>query len=183
MMKKWLETVFDPYTRAEYPARKQQLLIIDGHGTYVQVSFLDCCCERSINCLILPANMTSIFQPLNVASFNQLKSACHSKAQAHLLSFNSTSLSIGSFWRWHQQAWREMAVSRNIRPAWKKLGLWPLDQLMMQLDDGNTSTPPPSLSFHEPSTPSNIHIGCTNSQAVWRGDLSPGMAFFETKRH
>ena len=136
----------------------RRLLIMDGHDTHVQIKFLDCCWARVIDCLILLASMTSIFQPLDVAFFNQLKLAYSSKIQAHLLNSNSTSFSKGLFRRWHQQAWREMAVSRNIRPAWRKSGLWPLDQLMMKLDDRYPSTPPPSRCIHEPATPSNIPL-------------------------
>ena len=116
IMKKWLETVFDPYTR-DVPPGKRRLLIMDGHNTHVQVDFLDSCWSRAINCLILPSNMTSIFQPLDVAFFNQLKSAYHSKVHSHLLFSKATSLARGLFWKWHQQAWKETAVSRNI--CWK----------------------------------------------------------------
>ena len=96
MMKKWLETVFDPYMQ-DVPAAMRRLLIMDGHNTHVQVNSLDSCWARGFDCVILPANMTSIFQPLDVAFFNQLKSAYHSKVQSHLLNSKSTLLSKGLF--------------------------------------------------------------------------------------
>ena len=178
MMKKWLETVFDPYTR-DVPPGKQRLLIMDGHDTHVQVDFLDSCWSRGIDCLILPSNMTSIFQPLNVAFFNQLKSAYHSKVHSHLLFSKSTSLSKGLLWKWHQQAWKETAVSRNKRPAWKKSGLWPLDRSILGLEH---STPPPILAIHDPQTPSTIRIGRRNLRAVRRGDLNAERALLKSHK-
>lgn len=112
--KKWLERVFDPYTRERVPPGKQCLLIMDGHATHLQVEFLEACWPRNIACLILPANMTSILQPLDVAFFNQLKMSYHSQSAQHLLHTRSITLSKGLFWRWHQLAWKETAVARKI---------------------------------------------------------------------
>ena len=58
---------------------------MDGHDTHMQVNFLDSCWAQDIDCVLLPANMTSSLQPLDVACFNQLKSAYHSKVRAHPL--------------------------------------------------------------------------------------------------
>ena len=161
IVKKWLETVFDPYTRDNTPAGMQRLLIMNGHEIHVQVDFLDSCWSRGINNLILPANMTSIFQPLDVAFCDQLKSVYHSKVQAQLLHFSSTLLSKGLFWRWHQKAWREMARSRNIRPAWRKARLWPLDQAIMEVENKHPSMLPTILPKQVPVTPTYICIGRT----------------------
>ena len=156
-MKKWLETVFNPYTQVHTPAGMQRLLIMDGHDTHVQLDFLDSCWSRGTDCVILPANMTSIFQPLDVALFNQLKLAYNPTVQAHLLHSSSTLLSKGLFWRWHQQALRETATSRTIRPALRKAGLWPLNQSIINLP----GTPPSTLPI-QPATPRSVCIGRTD---------------------
>ena len=178
MMKKWLEVAFDRYTRNNVPQGSRRLLIMDGHSTHVRVDFMDACWARDISCVILPSNMTSIFQPLDVAFFNQLKQAYHTKCEAHLLHSSATSLSKGLFWRWHQQAWKETATSRNIRPGWRKSGLWPLDKEMMGIDD---HTPPP-IALAEPLTPRTVRIGRSNLRAVRRNELDANEALLKSQK-
>ena len=182
MMKKWLEAVFDPYTRDRVPRGKRRLLILDGHDTHVKVDFLEACWSRNISCLILPSNMTNIFQPLDVAFFNQLKRSYHSKCEEHLLHTSSTTLSKGLFWRWHQQAWKETAVGRFIRPGWKKSGLWPLDAEMMGVKEDLPCTPPPDPIKIEPPTPRTIHIGRRNVRAVRRGEMNAEEALLKSQK-
>ena len=148
--KKWLEAVFDPNTRDRVPTGCHRLLIMDGHNTHIKVDFLEACWTRNIDCLILPSNMTSIFQPLDVAFFNQLKMSYHSKCERHLLHTSSTTLSKGLFFSWHQQAWKETAVGRKIRPGWRDSGLWPLDAKMMGAEEEIPHTPQPNPIQTEP---------------------------------
>jgi len=169
--KKWLEQVFDPCTRERVPSGQRRLLIMDGHDTHVKVDFLHACWARDISCLILPANMSSILQPLDVAFFNQLKMSYHSKCKQHLLHTRSTTLAKGLFWQWHQEAWNETAVGRKIRPGWRDSGLWPLDRSMMGAEVKTPHTPPPNPVPIEPPTPRTIRIGRSNDRAVRRGEL------------
>ena len=43
---------------------------MDGHDTHVKVDLPEACWARNIEYVIPPVNMTSIFQPLQVAFFN-----------------------------------------------------------------------------------------------------------------
>jgi hypothetical protein len=70
--KKWLETVFEPYTRQ---FGRNRLLILDGHDSHIKVDFLEACWARGIACLILPAHLSGVLQPLDVNFFNPLKAA------------------------------------------------------------------------------------------------------------
>ena len=73
VMMRWLEDVFDPATRDRVEGNQLRLLFMDGHDTHVKVAFLDACWARRIVVVILPANMSGIFQPLDVNFFNTLK--------------------------------------------------------------------------------------------------------------
>lgn len=64
---RWLVDCFDPRTR-ERAGRFRRLLFLDGHDTHVQVSFLEACWERNIVCVIIPAHMSQVYQPLDVSS-------------------------------------------------------------------------------------------------------------------
>lgn len=115
MTKLWMEEAFDPYTPDCVPTGKHCLLILDGHGSHITVEFLDACWDRHITALILPANMASILQPLDVNFFNQLKTACHQQYNAHTFGSASDLVSRGLFWAWHQRAWRDTAVPTDLR--------------------------------------------------------------------
>jgi len=182
MTKKSLEQVFDPYTRERVPWGKRRLLIMDGRNTHVKVDFLEACWTRHISCLILPSNMTSIFQPLDVAFFNQVKLSYHSKCEQHLLHSLSTTLSKALFWKWHQDAWKETAIGRKIRPGWRKSGLWPLDGAVMGAEDDIPRTPPPNPIQDEPPTPRTVRIARRNLSVVRRGEMDATKALLKSEK-
>ena len=117
---------------------------------HVQVSFLEACWDRNIVCLILPANMSNIFQPLDVDFFNTLKLAFHQQVDDYQLGSNAPSVPKPFFYRWMQRAWSPTANSRQIRAAWAKSGIYPLCQLTMGAVE---TTPEPTSRRTEPTTP------------------------------
>jgi hypothetical protein len=56
------------------------LLIIDAHKTH---EVLDLCRENNIHVLLLPANLTHMLQPLDVAVFNIYKAVVRNRNTAH----------------------------------------------------------------------------------------------------
>lgn len=100
--------------------------------------------------LILPANMSNIFQPLNVDFFNTLKLACHQQVDNYQLESTAASVPKAFFYPWLQRAWTTTANTRQIRRAWAKSGLFPLDQAMMGAME---MTPEPARQRSEPERP------------------------------
>lgn len=69
----WLITVFNCYTKAKARhGRDWRLLFIDGHGSYVNILFLDWCLEHRILVAVYPPHLTHQLQPLDVSLFNPL---------------------------------------------------------------------------------------------------------------
>ena len=69
----WLTTVFDRYTKAKARhGRDWRLLFIDGHGSHVNIPFLDWCLEHRILVAVYPPHSTHRLQPLDVSLFNPL---------------------------------------------------------------------------------------------------------------
>jgi DDE superfamily endonuclease len=69
----WLTTIFDRHTRKK--ARKgheYRLLIIDGHGSHINIRFLNWCEENRVLVAVFLPHSTYRLQPLDVALFSPL---------------------------------------------------------------------------------------------------------------
>ena len=176
LMKRWLTECFDPHTR-ERARGARRLLFLDGHETHVQVSFLEACWSRNIVCVVLPAHLSGIFQPLDVDFFNTLKLRYHQQLDDYQLGSSAPRVSKAYFYRWFQRAWKETATSRQIRSAWARSGLYPLDQGMMR---ARPITPPPAAARFHPETP-QTSVGIRDIVSkVRRGEVDPVAALLKT---
>jgi hypothetical protein len=73
----WLKQVFDRCTKekAEKARRSYRLLVLDSHGSYITMDFIDYCDQNRILLAILPPYSTYTLQPLDVAMFKPLSTA------------------------------------------------------------------------------------------------------------
>lgn len=164
----WLERAFDPYTKGRAHGRRR-MLFMDGAKIHLHVEFLEACWSRDIDVIVLPANLSSIFQPLDVKFFNILKSHYERQIDDLQLSVNMTRLPKGLFYRWFQRSWGYTANSALIRKAWKEAGLWKLSPSIMRVAEG---TPERTIAITIPLTPENTRmIRRINSQAK-EGEIS-----------
>ena len=68
----WLQRIFLPETA---PAdNRYRLLILDGHGSHINVEFQWLCKQHRVDLLYLPAHSSHILQPLDLAPFSVVKS-------------------------------------------------------------------------------------------------------------
>jgi hypothetical protein len=70
----WLQKVFNPATKAK-AGRGWRLLIVDGHSSHVNMSFINWAYQNRIIVHILLAHTTHRLQPLDVGLFNLLSTA------------------------------------------------------------------------------------------------------------
>ena len=68
----WLRRIFIPETTR--PETRRRLLILDGHGSHIDIDFLWLCKQNQIELLYLPAHSSHILQPLDLAPFSVIKS-------------------------------------------------------------------------------------------------------------
>ncbi|EIW67208.1 hypothetical protein TREMEDRAFT_33656, partial [Tremella mesenterica DSM 1558] len=183
MMLVCLEESFDRYMKDQAKNGQRRLLFLDGVEPHVKVEFLEACWARNIVCITFPANLSDKFQPLNVDFFGNMKRAYVENIQTFMVGSSVTHVNKGLFWGWHQKAWRATATARQMRGAWRKAGLWPLDQEMMQaLDEEKPTTPPPRDRLEDPLTPYNIRILRENDCLVRQGKLSPTKALLRSEK-
>jgi hypothetical protein len=70
---RWLETVFDRFTKQKArQGRDWRLLLVDGHGSHINMRFLDYCRKHSILVAVYPPHTTHRLQPLDVGLFSPL---------------------------------------------------------------------------------------------------------------
>jgi hypothetical protein len=68
----WLKRIFIPDTKPN--GNRWRLLILDGHGSHVDIEFIILCRQHKIWVIYLPAHASHILQPLDLASFSVVRS-------------------------------------------------------------------------------------------------------------
>lgn len=91
----------------------------------------------------MPASLTDQFQPLDVDIFNHVKAAYFRRLDDYRVATTTESAPKGRFWGWFREAWQEAATSHQIRSAWRKAGLLPLDPVIIGTDPEQSVTPSP----------------------------------------
>ena len=136
----WLTEVLNPATKTQ-ANEDLCLLSLNGPNIHTSVEFMEACWSPQIVCIILPANLSCIFQPLDVNFFNHLKVAYHTLKDKHQMESGSVGVPKGLFYRWHQQAWEKAADPRQIWSAWAKAHLYPRKEVRLGL---MKAIPPPT---------------------------------------
>jgi len=131
-----LTKVFDRFSRSKARnGRDWRLLIIDGHGSHVNMRFLHWYAEHHILVAVYPPHSTHRVQPLDVGSFSPL--AIYYRQQLDAFWHRSQGLSSLSkhdfftlFWNGYHKAF----TANNIARGWSKTGLYPFNpEAVMQL--------------------------------------------------
>ena len=173
-----MERCFDPYTR-DRAAGQRRLLYMDGPAIHTQVDFLEACWARDIDVIILPANLSARFQPLDVNFFHNLKNQYSMRVDDYQLGTTDLSAPKGLFYHWLQEAWADTAVTLQIESAWRRSGLSPLDKAIMGVPE---TTPEPTLGVVVPETPENERTLRRIKSQVRTGEVSHKMAFEKTAK-
>ena len=79
----WLEQLFERYTKKK-ARRSWRLLIVDGHGSYITMDFIDFCDQHKILLAIFPLHSTQSLQPLDVVCFAPLAQNYSDHVTKHL---------------------------------------------------------------------------------------------------
>jgi hypothetical protein len=132
----WLTKVFDRFSKSKARnGRDWRLLIIDGHGSHVNMKFLTWCAEHHILVAVYPPHSTHRLQPLDVCMFSPLAIAYSQELDAFLhRSQGLSSISKRDFFGLFWNAYDRSFTADNIASGWSKTGLYPLNpEAVMQL--------------------------------------------------
>ena len=125
----WLTKVFDRETKSKArQGRDWRLLIVDGHGSHINIKFLDWCLEHHIMVAVYPPHSTHRLQPLDVSLFSPLAIYYSQELDAFLHRCQGL-LTIGKrdFFGLFWPAYLKAFTQKNISGSWIKTGLCPLD--------------------------------------------------------
>jgi DDE superfamily endonuclease/Tc5 transposase DNA-binding domain len=144
----WLTTVFDRYTKPK-ARRRWRLLIIDGHGSHINMRFLTWCDENKILVCCYPPHTTHRLQPLDVSLFSPLATYYGQELNQFISeSQGLCSITKRDFFRLFWVAWQKAFTEANILSGWTKTGLNPIDQSIVLraigVDDNSTLEPRPT---------------------------------------
>jgi hypothetical protein len=76
----WLRRIYIPETTPDIG--QHRMLILDGHGSHIDIEFMWLCRQRRIHLLYLPAHASHLLQPLHLAPFSVVKSKYRHEIQA-----------------------------------------------------------------------------------------------------
>jgi hypothetical protein len=143
---KWMERVFDPITKPK-ARRDKRLLVLDGHGSHINMKFLNWCESHSIIVACYPPHTTHRLQPLDVSLFAPL--ALRYSQQVDQFQHQSRGLSKVSkrdFFSFFEPAFEQSFIAANIHSAFAKTGLYPLNSSVVVSDLPSAASSRPSTS-------------------------------------
>ena len=110
---------YDKKTTIHIPGPK--LLILDGHGSHLNIDIISLCQENNIQLYCLPTHTTHIFQPLDVVVFCPVKSHFNKITQHLKLTTLGWSNPINccktNFSKIYKEPWESMTVALVITIA------------------------------------------------------------------
>jgi hypothetical protein len=79
----WIEQVFDRLTKKKARG-SYRILILDGHGSHVNMAFISYCHRHKILLMVFPPHSIHTLQPLDVVMFSPLSRGYSAKLSRHL---------------------------------------------------------------------------------------------------
>jgi hypothetical protein len=123
----WLTGLFEKETAVK-AKRSWRLLSVDGHGSHVNMKFLDWCERHRILNAIYPPHSTHRLQPLDVSVFAPLAHH-YNQGLDNLIrqSEGRTTTSKRDFFAIFWPAFEEAFTEMNIASAWSRTGILPFN--------------------------------------------------------
>jgi hypothetical protein len=139
----WLQS-FDRGTKAKARnGRDPRLLLLDGHNSHINQSFLDYAAKRNIHIAIYPPHSTHRLQPLDIGLFLPLTTFYSQNLDKFILeSRGLTAITKRNFFYIFWPAFQSAFSEKNVLNAWKKAGLQPFDpqSILQQVEVSSKTT-------------------------------------------
>jgi hypothetical protein len=175
----WLTQVFDRHTKQKARnGRDYRLLFLDGHSSHLNMRFIEFCDQNKIMLMAYPPHSTHRLQPLDVSLFNPLANYYSQNLDEWLRkSHGICSMSKRHFWSLFKPAFDLAFSENNTASAWRKTGLYPLDEEVIlsqvQITDSRPSSVASSASAFSASSwkRAHKHFNATYGPANTRAEL------------
>lgn len=125
----YLKKIFDRETKEKArKGREWRLLVVDGHGSHINMDFLDYCHKHRILVAVYPPHTTHRLQPLDVSLFSPLATYYSQELDQFIhQSQGLTELTKRDFFRLFWPAFEKAFSLQNIQSGWSKTGLYPFN--------------------------------------------------------
>ena len=147
----WLHRVFDRSSKKKARnGRDPRLLIVDGHGSHVNMTFLNWCEKHNVHVCVFPPHATHRLQPLDVSVFGPLAHFYQKELDTWIFRHGAiSSLSKREFWGLFKPAFDQSFTKHNIESGFEKTGLHPLNPAVVlnQIRPESSSSASSSSSF------------------------------------
>ena len=153
----WLN-LFHKYTK-DRTVGTHWLLVLDGHGSYVNPEFDQFCLDYKIIIVYMPAHLSHLLQPLDIGCFSVLKQS-YGRLVKQIIGHGVNYIDKHEFLPLYRQA-RQVALHQsNIQAGFAATGLIPYspDHVLSQLHTKYQTPPPHPLlnAFWVAEIPHNI---------------------------
>jgi hypothetical protein len=138
----WLTRVFDRATKGKANnGREPRLLLLDGHGSHINMDFLERSHELNIHVCAYPPHTTHRLQPLDASLFAPLATYYSQELDNWIQATQGLcKMNKAQFYKLFKPAFKKAFSKKNIISGWKQTGLYPLspstvlDQLSTKLE-------------------------------------------------
>jgi hypothetical protein len=117
------------------------LLIFDGHRSHVNVPLLDWAKKNNIILFVLPAHTSHVLQPLDVGCFGPLQKIYNASCHRFLRENPSTKITRYNVAALASASYVTALSNNNLRSAFKKTGIFPLNTQAISPDQFVPSEP------------------------------------------
>jgi hypothetical protein len=159
----WIQYVFDAQTK-DQAGSGYRLLLLDGHSSHSNYSFLEYCINNRIIPFCMPSHSTHDLQPLDVGIFGPYAIYYGQEVDTETRkSHGILNINKNNFWSLLKRARAKTFISTTISSGWKQSGLWPFNPRVVYARLPGEHTPDPipipsssPTSVVVPTTPRSI---------------------------
>ena len=112
----------------EAKTQRPLLLVYDRHSTHINLALITLAREQNVTLIKLPAHTTDKLQPLDVCCFRPLKVAWDKAIARWAIENNARRISKAEFIGLTGEVWNEVFKPDNIKKAFEKTGLFPVNR-------------------------------------------------------
>jgi hypothetical protein len=135
----WLKRIFIPET--DPGSGRWRLLILDGHGSHIDIEFMWLCKQHRIWVIYLPPHASHILQPLDLSSFSVIKSSYRCQIRDLSALDDAAPIKKERFVIYYNEARIQGLSERVIRAGWRAAGLCPYNPDLVLSSSQMTTRP------------------------------------------
>jgi hypothetical protein len=103
------------------------LLILDGHGSHVNLEVIKQVQQFGLYMITLPSHTSHVLQPLDVSCFKHFKTTCLKKRYNSMFNNNYKEPYNITFANWVDKTLDAILSKKNIKNGFKVIGIWPFN--------------------------------------------------------